>query len=614
MATVNQLKDIANILRRDSIEMTTSAGSGHPSSCLSAAEIMATLFFNEMSYDTKNPFNPNNDEFVLSKGHAAPILYSSLYRAGCIKDNLNSLRKLSSRLEGHPLPRSLSWVKVATGSLGQGLSVGVGMALAAKLQKRDFKTYVLLGDSEVAEGSIYEAFDLASYYKLDNLCSIVDVNRLGQTGQTIFGHNLKAYKKIFSSFGWNVIIVNGHDIKSLLNAFNKFKKTKNKPTVILAKTLKGKGVDFIEDKENWHGKTLSNDELVEAFKQIPFSRMPKIKIKKPKAGKFISSKIKIPKISPYELHSQVATRDAYGNALVNLVKANPNVIVTDAEVSNSTKSELVKKIAPKRFIETFIAEQNMIGIALGLSVKGFDVFASTFAAFLTRAHDQLRMSALSSANFTVCGSHCGVSIGEDGPSQMGLEDIAMFRDLPNSTVFYPSDAVSAEKLVYESLKVKKGITYIRTTRPKTPVIYSSNEKFPVGDFKVPKKSDKDKIVLVGAGITLHESIKAHEILKAKGINSAVVDLYCIKPFNVKKFISFIKRHGNKIVVSEDHYSEGGIGEMLASSITQEKQKVPIKFLNIKEIPHSGKKEQLLEKYKIDSGSIVNAAKNLITNK
>lgn len=628
MPTEKQLSDIANAMRRDVLEMTTAAGSGHPSSCLSCAEIMSSLFFHEMKYDVKDSENPDNDEFILSKGHAAPILYSALFHAGCIKENLLDLRKLESPLEGHPIPKSLNWVKIATGSLGQGLSVGVGMALAGKLQGRKFRVYVLMGDSESAEGSVWEALQLAPYYNLDNLCLVIDANRLGQTGQTMIGHELEKYAEGIKSFGWKAIIVDGHEIKQLTEAFENARNS-GLPTAIIARTWKGKGVSFIENKEGWHGRALNKEELKEALEEVPKVKVPKIKnssgIFKPQTGNEVrpSSSIKIEKPEEvevyhnktsklktclYEIGAGIATRLAYGIALSNLAKSNPKVIAVDAEVSNSTKSEEVRKVRPGQFVEAFIAEQDMVGICLGMSKKGFDVFGSTFSAFLSRAHDQIRMSSLSNGNFVLCGSHSGVSIGEDGASQMGLEDIAMFRALPSSIVFYPSDGVSTEKLVYLSHKLK-GIKYIRTTRDKTSVIYNEKENFAVGDFKVVRESKKDKIVLVGSGITLHEALAASELLGKKGVASAVVDLYCIKPFNAKKFIEFVKKHGKKIVVAEDHYEEGGIGEMLAEEL--ENSGIEIKHLFVGEVPHSGNSRELLEKYKIDRKAIVKSAQNLV---
>ncbi|MBU1103460.1 MAG: transketolase [Nanoarchaeota archaeon] len=608
MATVEQLQNIANVLRRDVAKMTTAAGSGHLSSCFSCAEIMSSLFFHEMKFDVSKHDYEDNDEFILSKGHAAPILYSALFRAGCVKTDLMKLRKLKSPLEGHPMPKSLKWVKVATGSLGQGASIGIGMALAGKLQGRKYRIYVLLGDSEMAEGSVYEALQLAPYYNLDNLCFIIDVNRLGQRGQTMIGHDLKKYAEGIKSFNWHGIVVDGHDVSQMIEAFDEAKKV-GMPTVIIARTWKGKGISFVENQDGWHGRAMNKEELSEALKEIPDVKFPKVKIEKPKKVEVVKNKSERLEVSPYEVGGLVSTRMAYGKALANLAKANPKVIAVDAEVSNSTKTDEVKKVRPGQFVEAFIAEQDMVGICLGMSKKGFNVFGSTFAAFLSRAHDQIRMSALSSGNFTLCGSHAGVSIGEDGASQMGLEDIAMMRALPGSIVLYPSDGVSTEKLVYLAAKTK-GMKYIRTTRGKTPVIYQSGEEFKLGDFKVLRQSKMDKVVLVGAGITLHEALEAHEILNKKKINSAVVDLYCVKPFDSKKFIKFVKTHGKKLVVVEDHYEEGGIGEMLAEEL--ENSGIKIKHLFVGEIPHSGKPEELLKRYGIDSGAIVKAVKKLIS--
>jgi len=603
--SIKQLKDISNVIRRDCAVSTTKAGSGHLSTCLSSVEIMSVLFFDEMKYDTSNAFNKNNDDFILSKGHAAPALYSCLKRAGCIKDDLNDLRKLDSNLEGHPVPHSaLPWIKAATGSLGQGLSVGVGMALAAKLQKRKFRVYVLLGDGEIAEGSIYEACQLAVNLNLDNLVAIVDVNRQGQTGETILGHDMKSYKKRFEGFGWKTILIDGHKIEQIVNALKLVRKS-NKPVVILAKTFKGKGISFIENKNDWHGKAMNENQLEKALKEIPELVMPKVKIKKPaKDNLKIIKKLKV-KIDSYKIGNEVATRDAFGKALMNLCVADKNVLAVDADVANSTRLKFVKGKTPSQFVECYIAEQDMIGVTLGLSKKGFKVFAASFGAFLTRAHDQLRMAAISNADFTINGSHAGVSIGEDGASQMGLEDIAMFRDLPNSIVFYPSDAVSTQKIVHICNSLK-GIKYIRTTRDKTPVLYGQNEKFNIGDFKVLKKSNKDSAVLVGSGITLHECLKAYDELRKKKINVAVVDLYCVKPFNEKKFVEFVEKHGKKVIISEDHYPEGGIGEMLNESLVG--KKIEVRHLAIREIPHSGKTKELLNKYGIDWKGIVKEVK------
>jgi transketolase len=601
---IKRLHSMAGVLRRDSLTMTTKAKSGHPTSCLSCAEIMSTLFFDEMKYDVGNAENLDNDEFIMSKGHAAPILYSCLYHNGCARYDLLGLRKFNSPLEGHPTPFT-KWIKFATGSLGQGLSLGAGMALGIKLQKRKSKVYVLLGDSEMAEGSNWEAIQIASYYGLNNLIAIVDINRLGQRGETMVGHDISKYKKRFEAFGWEAIQIDGHNVKQILSAFEKAKKSE-KPVAILAKTMKGKGIRFIEDKEGWHGKVLDEKELEKALRVLDVKEIPAFAIRKPETTETKPGRQLVLKPLVFKPKEEMSTREAYGKALANLARINPDIIALDAEVSNSTFAEEVKKIKPKQFVECFIAEQNMIGMALGLSKKGFSVYASTFAAFLERAYDQIRMTALSKPNMTLIGSHCGCSIGEDGPSQMGLEDIALFRALPGTIILYPSDAISAEKLTYTASQTP-GFKYIRTTRPKTPIIHGKDEKFPIGDFKVLRQSVKDRVVLIGAGITLHESLKAHEELKKEKIDSAVVDLYCIKPLDIKKLSQFIKSHGSKLIIAEDHYKEGGIGEMLMSSLPAD---ISIRHLCVREVPHSGSKTELLERYGLSASAIVKEAKKV----
>jgi len=602
MGSSKELRDIANIMRRDVLKMTTKAGSGHPTSCMSMAEIMSCLFFSHMKYNVEDPHDPGNDEFVLSKGHAAPILYSALSRAGAVSGDLMSLRKFGSKFEGHPIPSVFPWAKTASGSLGQGLGFGVGLALSAKLAKQDYETFVLLGDSEMAEGSNYEAMQLASFYGLGNLTAIVDINRLGQSRETMLGHHAVAYKKRFESFGWKAIIVEGHNVNEVLSAL---KKKSNVPKVILALTIKGKGFPYVENKEGWHGKAFDEGLLNLALKKIPDVSMPEFNIEKRKKSSH-RVKTKQVEISDYHKGFKLATRKAYGHALKNLAEADSSVLVLDGETSNSTFSNAVHG---KQYIESFIAEQNMVSMALGLSKKGHNVFASTFSAFLSRAHDQLRIASLSSPNMTICGSHAGVSIGQDGASQMGLDDIAMFRGFPESMVFYPSDALSCEKLTILASRIK-GLKYIRTTRSDTPVIYGKKEKFEVGDFKVHEiagKRSRDRLghkdcVLVGSGITLHECLKASEKLKG----CSVVDLYCVKPFNKKKFVEYVKKHGKRVVVVEDHFKEGGIGEMIAGAING--SGIKVKHLCIRKIPKCALGEKLMNVYGIDSEAIVGAVK------
>ncbi len=563
------LQDTANRLRVHCIRMTTKAGSGHPTTCLSAAEIAACLFFEVMRYDPKDPNGSMNDRFILSKGHAAPLLYAALAEAGAFPlDRLMTLRTLDSDLEGHPTPR-FPWAYVATGSLGQGLSVGVGMALCWKyLDQVDRKAYVLLGDGETAEGAVWESAALAAHYKLDNLVAVIDVNRLGQSQETMYGHDLDVYVRKFSAFGWRTITVDGHDCDALLKAFDSAKSSDGKPVAIIARTIKGKGVFLAEDKNGYHGRPFTKEEAEAALKQILAPDRPQVtEIKKPAPAGASSPTIK-PHVEPpaYKLGDMVATRQSYGMALTKLGAADPRVVALDGDVKNSTFSEVFMKAHPKRFFECFIAEQNMVGTAMGLSTCGKIPFVSTFGAFLTRACDQIRMGGVSGANVKFCGSHAGVSIGEDGPSQMALEDLAIFRSIPGSVVLYPCDAVSTERLVVEAAR-HAGIAYIRTSRPKTPVIYGNDERFPIGGLKVLRQSPTDRICLAGAGVTVHEALKAHEMLKAEGINIRVIDLYCVKPLAAEELAKNVSAAGSKILVAEDHYAEGGIGEAVAAALS-----------------------------------------------
>src|SRR3989344_1073760 len=608
MLNAKQLSDIALVLRRYVLTATSAAGSGHATSCLSAADIVSVLFFHEMAFDKANPHNPDNDEFILSKGHAAPLLYAALKRVGLMAHELAHLRKLTSPLEGHPIPSlEMPWVKVATGSLGQGLSIGVGMALAAKMRKRSYRTYLLMGDSECSEGSVWEAAQIAAYYKLNNLCAIVDINKLGQRGETMLAHDIRSYAQRFGTFGWNVIVANGHSISDILKSFTKARNAQ-KPAIILAKTIKGKGVSFIEGKNGWHGRALLEAELKKALKETPAAQMPFFEPLAPTASGTKARKPQTLALPRYAIGEEIATREAYGAALAALAQADPSVIALDAEVSNSTFAEKVKQTRPDQFIECFIAEQNMISMAQGLAVKGYKPFASTFAAFLTRAHDQLRMAAISKSSCIVCGSHAGVSIGEDGASQMGLEDIALFRALRNSIVLQPADANSTIKLT-QLAQQHNGIVYIRTLRPKTSVIYPHHEEFIIGEFKVLKSSGFDSLVLIGTGITLHESLKAFQLLHKKGIPAAVVDCYCIKPFNSARFIEFIKSHGSRLVIAEDHYSEGGLGEMLSHELAN--HDIHVRHLAVTAQPHSATKDQMLAAQHIDAESIAKAAVELL---
>jgi transketolase len=606
---IESLKGIANQLRIHSIQATTAAGSGHPTSCCSAADIVAALFFAHMRLDVKNPRYYNNDRFILSKGHAAPLLYAAWAELGLFPaDDLLKLRRLDSDLEGHPTPR-LSFADVATGSLGQGLSVGVGMALCARLDKLDYRTYVLLGDGECAEGSVWEAATLAGISKLNNLVAIVDVNRLGQSQPTAFGHDLDAYKNRFEACGWRTEEIDGHDIEEILEVLAAVG-LGDQPLVILAKTLKGGGVSFLQDKEGWHGKPLSKEEAVRATAELqPSARsglgraiQPPTQLPAPKND----APAGYPPLT-YKAGDSVATREAFGNALLRIGEADLRVVAFDGDTKNSTYSEKFFKKFPDRFTECFIAEQNMVGVATGFAARGKVPFASTFACFLTRAFDQIRVAGISMSNLKLAGSHVGVSIGEDGASQMGLEDLAMMRAVVGSVVLYPSDAVSAEKLV-EQMALHKGVAYLRTSRPKTPLLYGNEAQFPIGGAKVLRQSDSDKVTVVAAGITLHEALKAADTLKGEGTNIGVIDAYSIKPLAKEAILSAARKSGNRVITVEDHYSEGGLGDAVAGELSAEG--VQVHKLAVHEIPHSGKPEELIAKYGIDAAAIIKKVKAL----
>jgi len=598
----------ANILRKHSIMMTTEAGSGHATSSLSAAEIMSVLFFHEMNYDPRNMSALDNDEFVLSKGHASPALYSMLAGIGVISvEELLKLRSFDSALEGHPVPR-IPGIRIATGSLGQGLSAGLGMALSMKLDGIKRRVYVLLGDAEMAEGSVWEAMNFASYLKLDNLIAIVDMNRLGQSAPTMFQWDSNTYVSRAQAFGWNTITVDGHSIEQLINAFNDAKKS-NKPALIIAKTIKGKGVSFLEDKDGFHGKAVNKEDARKAIDELD----AKIKPVEWEPENFIQTSQRLIEkdktkslTTNYKLGDQVATREAYGKALEKLGEQDHGMVVLDGDVKNSTFTEFFFKKYPERSFECFIAEQNMIGTAVGLQARGKHVFLATFASFLTRAFDQMRMAAYSNANLKISGSHVGVSIGEDGPSQMGLEDLSMMRTLFNSVVLYPCDAVSAEKLTVGSANYDK-ISYIRTTRPKTPVIYNNEEEFEIGGSKVLRSSKDDKVTIVAAGITLHEAIKAADELNKEGINIRVIDAYSIKPLDKRTLLqAAIETYS--IVTVEDHYPEGGLGEAVSGLVSN---RCPVYMLCVKSMPHSGKPGELLAEQGIDKNGIIKKVKEIL---
>lgn len=610
---IAMLNHKATQLRILSVRSTTEAGSGHPTSCCSAADIVAALFFAVMRYDPQNPKHPNNDRFVLSKGHAAPLLYAAWAEAGAFNlKELLKLRTLESDLEGHPTPR-LNFVDVATGSLGQGLNAGIGLALNARMDRSSYRTYVLMGDGESMEGSTWEAAETARHFRLDNLCAIVDINRLGQSDPTIHQHDMEAYRARWSAFGWNAIIVDGHDIAALLDAFEQAAQAKEKPTVILARTLKGKGISFVEDKPDWHGKSFKKGEEADralaelSARLLPSpptveSRLPDPPAKGPAAAKPIAP-------PEYQPADSVATREAFGAALVKLGEANPRVVALDADVKNSTFTDKFGKKFPDRFFETFIAEQNMVGIGVGLASQGKIPFVATFAAFLTRAYDFIRMAAISGTNLKLMGSHVGVSIGEDGPSQMGLEDIAMMAAQPGVIVLYPSDAVCTHWLTALAAE-HKGMVYIRTGRPKTPILYKNDEKFAIGGSKVLCESAKDRITVVAAGVTLFEALKAHDELAKQGIAIRIVDLYSIVPIDRATLLASARATNNLMLTVEDHYAHGGVGDAVTAAVNADGVKVH--KMAVTEIPHSGKPDQLLDRYGLSARHIVEKVKKLVS--
>jgi transketolase len=610
---MNNLEALAKCIRYYSLVMSTAAGSGHPTSSLSAADLMAGLLFGgTFKYALDDPLHPNNDRLIFSKGHASPLFYSLWAAAGRVTETeLLAFRKFSSPLEGHPT-REFKYTEAATGSLGQGLSIGVGMALNAKyIDKLPYRTYVLLGDSEMAEGSQWEAMQLAAFYKLDNLVGIIDVNRLGQRGETMYGHDLGVYRAKAEAFGWEPFVIDGHDLEEIRETYEKAARVTVNPVMIIAKTHKGKGVSFIEDKNGWHGKPLKKEELAKALEELgAIDKSIRGEIAKPKDVRPAARPAQAIRPPAYTGEKSVATRHAYGSALVRIFPRFPGMVVLDAEVSNSTFSELFGEVHKERFFEMYIAEQNMVGAALGLSIRGKIPFVSTFAAFFTRAWDQIRMSQYSLANIKFSGSHAGVSIGEDGSSQMGLEDIALFRTLLNSVVLYPSDAVSTEKLLEEMAK-HTGIAYIRTTRKDTPIIYRNDEAFRIGGSKILKSNKADVAAVVAAGITVHEALRAYEELKQKGILVRVIDLYSIKPVDAATLTDAARETG-AIITVEDHFAEGGIGEAVMSTLSAES--VPVYSLAVRKMPRSGKPAELLEYEGISAAAIVAKVKELVSGR
>jgi transketolase len=608
-ANLEALREKARLLRIHSLTTTTRAGSGHPTTCLSAADLVAALFFHTMRFDPRHPDARDADRFVLSKGHAAPLLYAAQAEAGIFPvGRLATLREFSSELEGHPTPL-VPGVDAATGSLGQGLSVGAGMALAAqRLEKSAIRVYVLLGDGEMAEGNVWEAAAFAAHYGLDNLTAIVDVNALGQSGRTMYQHDVDAHRRRFESTGWDATAIDGHDMAAIVAALDRACTVRGRPQAILAHTEKGHGVSFLADKDGWHGKPLSKDDLPRALAELgPVPQAPPADTKS-YARRVGTAPPDFPALPPpaYSRGQQVATREAYGHALARMADVHSHLVAVDGDVKNSTFAEFLEKAHADRLFQGYIAEQNMVSVGAGLAARGYVPFLASFACFLSRAYDQVRMAAISRSHIKLCGSHCGVSIGEDGPSQMGLEDLAMFRAIPGSTVLYPSDAVSADRLT-ETLARLPGIGYLRTTRPKTPVLYDAAETFPVPGFKVLRESAQDRATVVAAGITVHEALKAHAELAAKGVTIRVIDLYSVKPIDAEGLAKHVRATGGRVVTVEDHYAEGGLGEaVLAALATTGVTVTSARRLAVTGVPHSGKADELLDAFGISAKHIIAA--------
>ncbi|MFF1293969.1 MULTISPECIES: transketolase [unclassified Streptomyces] len=607
-----ELVDLGQQLRVDSIRAADAAGSGHPTSSMSAADLMAVLLAHHMRYDFDRPTHPGNDRFVLSKGHASPLLYASYKAVGAIDDaELATFRGLGSRLEGHPTPRRLPWVETATGSLGQGLPVGVGIALSGKrLERAGYRVWVLCGDSELAEGSVWEAAEHAAHEHLDNLTAIVDVNRLGQRGPTRHGHDLDAYARRFQAFGWHTIEVDGHDVDAVDRAYGEAISTSGQPTAILARTLKGKGVEAVQDREGLHGKPLPDAD--EAIAELGGRRDLRIHVHEPPAARMLhavrAGHLELPR---WEKGAEggIATRDAYGQALAALGTARGDVVALDGEVSDSTRAEFFAKEHPDRYFECYIAEQQMVAAAVGLAARGFVPYASTFAAFLTRAYDFVRMASVSGAGINLVGSHAGVAIGQDGPSQMGLEDLAMMRAVHGSTVLYPCDANQTAHLV-GAMAGLEGVRYLRTSRGKSPVIYGPDEEFPVGGSKVLRSSDRDRLTVVAAGVTVPEALAAADALQGQGIAVRVVDLYSVKPVDRLTLRRAAEETGCLMTV-EDHHEEGGLGDAVLDAFVDGRPVPRLVRLAVRTMPGSAAPDEQLHAAGIDAESIAAAARLLV---
>ncbi|MBT3154156.1 transketolase [Streptomyces sp. CHD11] len=606
-----ELVALGQQLRVDSVRAASAAGSGHPTSSMSAADLMAVLFARHFRYDFDRPDHPANDRFVLSKGHASPLMYATYKAAGAIDDEeLLTFREKGSRLEGHPTPRQLPWVETATGSLGQGLPVGVGIALAGKrLDRTGYRVWVLCGDSELAEGSVWEAAEQAAYENLDNLTAVVDVNRLGQRGATRHGHDLDAYARRFQAFGWHTVEVDGHDVDAVDRAYGEALSTSGQPTAIIARTLKGKGVGSVQDREGLHGKPLPEAE--EAIAELGGPRDVRLRVQAPAPpdGAPAGRRTGTPDLPRWDKGEEVATRNAFGEALTALGTARDDVVALDGEVGDSTRAEFFAKEHPERYIECYIAEQQMIAAAVGIAARGWTPYASTFAAFLTRAHDFIRMAAVSGSGLGLVGSHAGVAIGQDGPSQMGLEDLAMMRAVHGSTVLYPCDANQTARLV-AAMADLDGIRYLRTSRGESAVIYGPDEEFPVGGAKVLRSSGSDRLTLVAAGVTVPEALAAAEALEGEGIAVRVIDLYSVKPVDRETLRAAAEETGCLMTV-EDHHPEGGLGDAVAEAFGDGRPVPRLVRLAVRNMPGSASPEEQLHAAGIDAASIAAAGRLLV---
>ena len=611
MNDVELWRELGQQLRVDAVRASAKANSGHPTSSMSAADLAAVLLAAHFRYDFDNPRDKRNDRLVFSKGHASPLVYGLFRAAGVVDDEeFMTYRRLGSRLEGHPVP-VLPWVDVATGSLGQGLPIAVGMALAGKrLDRLPFRVWTICGDSEMAEGSMWEAIEHGAFYELDNLTAIIDVNRLGQRGETMHGWDLDSYTRRLEAFGWHAIQVDGHDVGQIDRAYREAAETTGRPTAVVARTLKGRGYSAVEDQEGWHGKAISEEDVQKAADEMGGVRHLNVDVARPNGGsphRFEPAAQEWPR---YEVGSKVATRRAYGDALAALGGERGDVVALDGEVSNSTFAEIFGKAHPERFLEMYIAEQQMVAAAVGLHVLGWKPFASTFAAFMTRAYDFVRMAAISRASIRLCGSHAGVSIGEDGASQMGLEDLAAFRAVHGSTVLYPCDGNQTAKLV-RLMADREGIVYLRTTRADTPVVYAPDEEFEVGGSKLLRSSDEDEVAIVAAGITVPEALAAADTLAEEGIGARVIDLYSVKPLDTEALRAAAEATQGRIVTAEDHWAEGGLGEAVLSAFADAEERPRVVQLAVREMPRSGKPAEVLEAAGIDAAHIADAARRLV---